>query len=97
MQTQVSFVIPLFLFCRLEIDQFSQYFLFTVQWKNLDLKTVKGIKLNQTIFFQEKFVFAQVEAGYLLTLLQPNLEVSLQQNLISILSGTRLQIWRSFY
>jgi hypothetical protein len=43
------------------------------------------------------FVFAQVEAGYLLTLLQPSLEVSLQQNLISILSGTKLQIWRSFY
>jgi hypothetical protein len=52
---------------------------------------------TKTIGFQKKFVFAQVEAGYLLTLLQPSLEVSLQQNLISILSGTRLQICRSFY
>ena len=29
----------------------------------------------------------QVEAGYVLTLLQPSLEVSLQQNLVSVLSG----------
>jgi hypothetical protein len=52
---------------------------------------------NNGDIFQKKNLFAQVEAGYLLTLLQPSLEVSLQQNLISILSGTRLQIWRYFY
>jgi hypothetical protein len=52
---------------------------------------------NKDDILPEKDCFVQIEAGYLLTLLQPSLEVSSQQNLISILSGKRLQIWRSFY